>query len=212
MTTKDSAHTEINSAVLMILLILIREIIENSNTNLDDLQNNLFKPLKQLESLTQNDNLKYQLRGLLRIIKGEETFTSRYGDSSKNNFEEARTLMEASESYLQVEGIEKMIKLLNKRDEFAVTNCHILTALALNTLKSPESYTFLNCVRLFVVLVNVNESEVLDLLADEFLNEASSMDYRLVIGEAIVKTSRELGEKFKLGNLYDISNFILNLI
>ncbi|XP_065357642.1 transport and Golgi organization protein 6 [Calliphora vicina] len=192
-TTKDSAQTEINSAVLMILLILIREIIENSNTNLDDLQNNLFKPLKQLESQIQNENLKYQLSGLLRIIQGEETFTSRYGDSAKNEFEEARTFMEAGESYLQVEGIEKMIKLLNKRDEFAVTNCHILTALALNTLKSPESYTFLNCVRLFVALVNVNESEVLDLLADEFLNEASSMDYRLVIGEAIVKTSRELG-------------------
>ncbi|XP_037823687.1 transport and Golgi organization protein 6 [Lucilia sericata] len=191
MTAKVNAETEINSAVLMILLILIREIIENSPTHLEDLQNNLFKPLKQLESQLQNENLKYQIRCLLKILKGEETFT--YHNLKKNDFEEARSLIEANESYLQVEGIEKMIKLLNKREEFAVSNCHLLTALALNTLKSPESYTFLNCVRLFVSLVNVNESEVLELLADEYLNEAAAMDYRLVIGEAILKTSRELG-------------------
>ncbi|GBP15693.1 Transport and Golgi organization protein 6, partial [Eumeta japonica] len=85
-----------------------------------------------------------------------------------------------------------MIKLLNKRDEYALTNKHVVIALALNTLKSPESYTFLNCVRLFVALVNVNESDVIEILSDEYLNDAAAMDYRLVIGEAILKTSKEI--------------------
>lgn len=191
LTSQNLTLTEINSTVLMILLILIKEIIENSQTNLEDLQKNLLKPLKQLEQQIQNENLKYQIGNLIKIMKGEQTFSF---NSINNEFEEARKLIEAHESYLQVEGIEKMIKLLQKREANAISNCHILTALALNTLKSPESYTFLNCVRLFVALVNVNESEVLELLADEYLNEAAAMDYRLVIGEAILKTSRELGK------------------
>ncbi|KAM7351936.1 transport and golgi organization 6 [Cochliomyia hominivorax] len=199
---QENSPNEINSTVLMILLILIKEIIANCLINLEDLQKSLLKPLKHLEQQIQNENLKYQIISLLKVIKGEESYKN---TSADNEFEETRKLIEASESYLQVEGIEKMIKLIQKRDACAITNCHILTALALNTLKSPESYTFLNCVRLFVALVNVNEAEVLELLVDEYLNEAANMDYRLVIGEAILKTSRELGPL-----CYKYKNVLLN--
>jgi len=35
---------------------------------------------------------------------------------------------------------------------------------------------------------------VLDKLSDEYLSETAELDYRLVVGEAILKVAQELGE------------------
>lgn len=185
---------DFNLSNLMILLILIREIIENSSVDTNALRSTLLKPLKQLFMKVKNENLNYQINFLIRLIEGEELLFNSHTNSEKEQFVDARKLIESPESYLQVEGIEKAIKLINNRDAFTIANIHVLTVLALNTLKSPESYTFLNCVRLFVALVSVNESEIFELLSDEYLNDSANMDYRLVIGEAILKISKELGE------------------
>lgn len=186
--------TDFNSSVLMILLILIREIMESCSTDTNALRSTLLKPLKQLLVEMKSENLKYQINFLIKLIEDEEFLLNSHTNFEKEQFTDARKLIESPESYLQVEGIEKAIKLVNNRDTYTIANSHVLTALALHTLRSPESYTFLNCVRLFVALVNVNESEVLELLSDEYLNDSGNMDYRLIIGEAVLKTSIELGK------------------
>ena len=195
-TTSENVNnlTDFNSSVLMILLILIREIMENCSADSNALRSTLLKPLKQLLVKVESENLKYQINFLIKLIEGEDLLLNSHNNIEKDQFTDARKLIESPESYLQVEGIEKAIKLINNHDAYTIANSHVLTALALQTLRSPESYTFLNCVRLFVVLVNVNESEVLELLSDEYLNDSGNMDYRLIIGETVLKTSRELGE------------------
>ena len=195
-TTSENVNnlTDFNSSVLMILLILIREIMENCSADSNALRSTLLKPLKQLLVKVESENVKYQINFLIKLIEGEDLLLNSHNNIEKDQFTDARKLIESPESYLQVEGIEKAIKLINNHDAYTIANSHVLTALALQTLRSPESYTFLNCVRLFVVLVNVNESEVLELLSDEYLNDSGNMDYRLIIGETVLKTSRELGE------------------
>lgn len=44
-------------------------------------------------------------------------------------------------------------------------------------------------------LVHVMESDVLDKLSDEYLSETAHLDYRLVVGEAILKVAQELGKQ-----------------
>ncbi|XP_017464152.1 PREDICTED: transport and Golgi organization protein 6-like [Rhagoletis zephyria] len=94
---------------------------------------------------------------------------------------------------MQVYGIQMFLDLLRQRDSVTLANAHLLIALALTTLKNRESYTFLNCVRLFVGLVHVMEAEVLETLSDEYLSDQAQIDYRLVVGEAMLKVGQELG-------------------
>ncbi|KAL9930718.1 transport and Golgi organization protein 6-like isoform 1-T9 [Glossina fuscipes fuscipes] len=183
---------EINESTLMITLILIREVMQISTSSSDDFQTVLSKPLHNLYENIDRQSLKYQILSLLHLLQRQNNLNVRY-EPLKNQFEEARGLVEAKESYLQVEGIEKLIKLVNCRDAYTVSNGHAVVAMALNTLKSPESYTFLNCVRLFTALVHVMEVEILDLLGDEYIADSSTLDYRLVVGEVILKIGRELG-------------------
>uniref|UniRef100_A0A1A9WK65 RNA polymerase II assembly factor Rtp1 C-terminal domain-containing protein n=1 Tax=Glossina brevipalpis TaxID=37001 RepID=A0A1A9WK65_9MUSC len=181
------------STPLMIVLILIREIMHISTTKtIDDFQKILSKPLHNLYEIIDQQSLKYQILSVLNLLQDRENLNDRY-NPLKDQFEEARCLVEAKESYLQVEGIEKLIKLINCRDAYTVSNAHTIVALALNTLKSSESYTFLNCVRLFAALVTIMEAEILDLLSDEYIADCSTLDYRLVIGEVILKVGHELG-------------------
>uniref|UniRef100_A0A1B0G3T9 RNA polymerase II assembly factor Rtp1 C-terminal domain-containing protein n=1 Tax=Glossina morsitans morsitans TaxID=37546 RepID=A0A1B0G3T9_GLOMM len=184
--------SEINESTLMIALILVREIMQISTTRTDDFQTVLSKPLHNLYENIDQQSLKYQILSVLHLLQGRNDLNVRY-DPLKDQFEEARDLVEAKEPYLQVEGIEKLIKLINCRDTYTVSNAHAIAAMALNTLKSPESYTFLNCVRLFTALVHIMEFEILDLLGDEYVADSSTLDYRLVVGEVILKIGRELG-------------------
>lgn len=191
--TGDANAEDFNKSVIIVLLTLIREIVENAFIKLEDVIGTIEERLTQLTKIIHDKNLKYQILCLQKLIQTKEQKYEN-NDTSKNRFEDARVLIESKESYIQVEGIEKLIKLIKENDEFTVNNVHVVTALALNTLKSSESYTFLNCVRLFVSLVNINEHVILETLADDYLNESSPMDYRLLVGEALLRVCKEIGK------------------
>ncbi|CAD7000319.1 unnamed protein product [Ceratitis capitata] len=187
-TSCNDQQTEAMDQTLHILLTLTQELLEQ--TQMPETYRDLVPALQQLHGQTPNQLIKARINCLLTLLNGE--FKTNAAQQA-SVFNAARTLIESAESHLQVYGIQMLLDLLRKRDSVTLANAHLLIALALSTLKNKESYTFLNCVRLFVGLVHVMEAEVLETLADEYLSDQAQMDYRLVVGEAMLKVSHELG-------------------
>ncbi|KAH8324460.1 hypothetical protein KR074_007935 [Drosophila pseudoananassae] len=177
--------------ILLLILNLLHELIESSEElQLSESSRELKEQLLLLKSESRNPLIQQSVLALLNLLQG----AWRPSDSLKTQpFQKARSLIEKKESHLQVYGIQLMMDLLHKKDPTTMAQSHLVIALALTTLKDKESYTFLNCVRLFVALVHVMESEVLEKLSDEYLSETAELDYRLVVGEAVLKVSQELG-------------------
>lgn len=192
---KSETLDESRSSMLLLILVVIREIIEDCTLEVvDKIRQSLQQPLQTIRDNLTDSDVRNQILSILAILQpGHGERPNRGYQPERNRFEAARSLIESKESYQQVEGLECLMKLIRQRDAYTLGNRHVIMALAFETLKSPESYTFLNCVRLFAALVNVYESEVLEMLNDEYTNESASMDYRLVIGEAVLKTGQELG-------------------
>lgn len=177
--------------MLVVILLLLQEILERSELlQLADSTGRLQQPLQRLAKQTSNALIQNAVQQLLQLLNGD-TKTSR--QASKTSFQTARDLIEQKQPHLQVYGIQMMLEALRNKDPDITSQAHRILALALSTLKNKESYTFLNCVRLFVALVHLMEAEVLDMLSDEYLAETGELDYRLVVGEAILKAANEIG-------------------
>ncbi|KAI8042218.1 hypothetical protein M5D96_003520, partial [Drosophila gunungcola] len=137
---------------------LASELLEGSeDIRLSESSSELKEQLQQLGGQSSNPLIQQSVQSLLTLIKGA---------------------WRPSEA---VYGIQMIMDLVKKRDPATMAQGHLIIALALTTLKDKESYTFLNCVRLFVSLVHVMESEVLDKLSDEYLSDTAELDYRLVV-------------------------------
>ncbi|EDW64816.1 transport and Golgi organization protein 6 isoform X1 [Drosophila virilis] len=175
----------------LLILLLLQELLERSEQlQLADGARRLQQSLEQLAKHTENPLLKNALQPLLELLGGERQ-PSRA--STLTSFQRARELIEDQQPHLQVYGIQLMLDALRRKDPAFISQSHRIIALALRTLKHRESYTFLNCVRLFVALVHIMESQVLEMLSDEYLSETADLDYRLVVGEAILKAAQEVG-------------------
>ncbi|XP_053957885.1 transport and Golgi organization protein 6 [Anastrepha ludens] len=188
LTNPRAQQTEAMDQTLLILLTLTQELLEQ--TQIPETYRDLVPALRQLRAQTPNLLIQERVKCLLTLLSGEFKANAAQQSSA---FHTARVLVESQESHIQVYGIQMLLDLLRQRDSVTLANTHLLMALALSTLKNRESYTFLNCVRLFCGLVPVMEAEVLETLADEYLSDNSPIDYRLVVGEAILKVGQQLG-------------------
>lgn len=178
---------------LIVILLLLQEILERSEQlQLADSTRRLQQPLQRLLARdTSNVLLQNAVQSLLQLLNGGVPKITR--QTTQTSFQTARDLIEQRQPHLQVYGIQMMLEALRNKDATFTSQAHRILALALSTLKTKESYTFLNCVRLFVALVHLMEAEVLDMLSDEYLAETGELDYRLVVGEAILKAANEIG-------------------
>ncbi|KAM8716212.1 hypothetical protein ACLKA7_003144 [Drosophila subpalustris] len=185
-----SGNLEAVDQTLVVILMLLQEILERSeHLQLAESTRRLEQPLKQLAAQSVNPLVKNATIPLLSLLGVQR----HPGQPTGAAFQTARELIEQRQPHLQVYGIQMMLEALRNKDPAFTSQCHRILALALTTLKSKESYTFLNCVRLFVQMVHIMESEVLDMLSDEYLSETADLDYRLVVGEAILKAAHEIG-------------------
>ncbi|XP_017858188.1 PREDICTED: transport and Golgi organization protein 6 [Drosophila arizonae] len=189
--------SEMAEHMQLLILLLLQELLERSEQmqmQLSEFTRQLQQPLQKLASGTSNPLLLNALQPLLELVNGKQpSRLTSTAPASLASFQKARELIENEQPHLQVYGIQLMLEALRNKDPTFLSQSHRIIALALSTLKQKESYTFLNCVRLFVQLVHIMEAEVLDLLSDEYLSETADLDYRLVVGEAILKAAQEIG-------------------
>ena len=89
--------------------------------------------------------------------------------------------------------MKEMIKLIRARDTETMANLHSILLSALVYIKDEDSYSFLASIQLLVLLTKHLEGTVIETLIVEFQDQSLATDYRLKIGEAIVKTVEGLG-------------------
>lgn len=150
-----------------------------------------------------------EIKLLARKLKGKctelpdlrskiEFFLSEWEDKEDardhlSKFEMAKELCTNKEPYLRVYGMKEMMSLIKSKDAETMANLHSILLGALVYIKDEDSYSFLASIQLLVLLTRHLEGTVIETLVVEFQDASTSMDYRLKIGEAIVKTVEGLG-------------------
>lgn len=191
-----------DNEIMIIILTIILEFIgklkqlEKNNKNME-----FINVLKEYQRHTmENPTIQHLINNILDLLNIKNS-SSQLNDNESSaasdyeTFEMAKKLCEENEPHLKVYGIMQLIKLITNQDIATISNKHIILALALHLLKSDDSYAFLNCIKLLVVLVDILESGVLEALIYEYQNDDYDIDYRLKIGEVIVKVTEGLGKK-----------------
>lgn len=183
----DDSYDEI----LLIILSLIQEFLHKISNQDQDVIKRLFQTLREFrDSQPHSDIISRKLEIIL------EPPSSKRMDYSP--FVVAKTLIvESVEPHLKVYGMMEMIKLISGKNTEALANSHAILAVAMKMLKDSDSYVFLNCIKLLIALMNVMDSTVLDTLVAEYHQEdaveEADIDFRLKVGETIVKVTEGLG-------------------
>ncbi|XP_055593774.1 transport and Golgi organization protein 6 [Uranotaenia lowii] len=173
-----------NEDLLALVLSIFQEYLQRLQSRSD-----VQRIVILLQKFQSSDTCSEQLRSQI-----EQIFVRSSPDLDEETpYRNALSLCSDREAYCKVYGTTLMIKLLQTRDKETVTNKHAILVLALNNLRNVESYAFLNSVRLLVALCDVLESDTIETLIKEFNSVGNEVDFRLKIGEALVKTVETLG-------------------
>lgn len=149
--------------------------------------------LVELKAKSKHDDIVNQIDSILVAVNHTQEKPFRTCD--KSQFVVAKELCEESEPHLKVYGLMQMIKLIrDDKDMETLNNKHAVLAISMICLKEDDSYVFLNCIKLLIVLCDVLESVVLEMLIAEYQSTENEIDQRLKIGEVIVKVVEGLGE------------------
>lgn len=176
-----------DSSMVIVMLLIIREILPKLKVS-----EPLVRTLKELDACCDNVDLKQEIDMIFQLVADGAVAK---GQNSKSEYQLARRLCEERQPHLVVCGLMKFVKLIrNDRDAETLACKHAVLAIAVHCLQNEESYVFLNCIKLLIVLVDVLEVAVIDYVVAEYQTEDNLMDFRLKIGEVIVKVTEGLGE------------------
>lgn len=173
---------------LMVILSIVGEFLHKIRN--EELKSKLHRTLKRLKTL----HLSSMVARKLNTILEPQT------DSTQSEYAFAYSLLNEpqGEPYRKVQGIMSLLKLIKGRDDEAVLNAHSILALAMKMLREEDSYIFLNCIKLLIGLTEMLEDTVIDALIAEYhcdVDDAeTNIDFKLKIGETIVKVTQGLGE------------------
>ncbi|KAL5282123.1 TANGO6 family protein [Megaselia abdita] len=187
------------------LLRFVEHLIENILANIGDIQNlhlllsivnelydlhdfngkfgklaKLLKDLKSSSLCEENSALKHQCTTILNKLEKQ------CYDCNINEFSNIRSLTNEPDAYLQVYGLSKLIDLIEARDIEAKANQQTIIGMAVNALRNEESFVYLKAVKVIVSLLAM-DSTLIYTLCEEFLDKNETLNYRLKIGEVLVK-------------------------
>ncbi|EAT48232.1 AAEL000685-PA [Aedes aegypti] len=183
--TRSVDQVQANESLIEIVLSIFQEYLQRLHSR-DDVQE-ILKLLQHFKRSAQcGDQLRAQIDHICNGSKPKD-------DSELTPYQNAFSLCSDKEPYCKVYGTTLMIGLLRQRDTETLTQKHAVLILALNNLRSVESYAFLNSVRLLVALCDALEAETIEALVREYQCTSNEIDYRLKIGEATVKTVEAIG-------------------
>lgn len=190
---QTQTHSADSEPIMLVVLSIIRELLEKLQHNPGGGFRHFVVALGEYRLLVNDPAIRNHIDGILRLINEDDNTHSSEVESSA--FEVARTLCTASEPHLRVYGLVKFTELIrNGSDAEVLAKRHAILALAIDALRDPDSYVFLNCIRLLVQLVAVLEAEVLEAMVVEYRSDGADVDFRLKVGEVLVKVAEQLGE------------------
>lgn len=191
-TNCSDPHPDDNDEVLVVILSVVDEFFHRTSNDL--LKSRLEKTLMKLQSILRTSGRDLILKKLDMILGSD----SKPDESSP--FVVAKAILSEThhEPYTKVYAIMNMIKLVNAKDEETRLNGHTVLALAMKMLREEDSYIFLNCIKLLISLVEMMEDTVLESLIAEYHfdidSDTNEIDFKLKVGETIVKVTQGLGE------------------
>ncbi|XP_058453941.1 transport and Golgi organization protein 6 [Malaya genurostris] len=186
--TRNLDVAEPNDSLLEIVLSIFQEYLQRLQAR-DDVRE-ICTLLRRFRVSTRCSDF---LRTQIDLIC-EDSSTKQNDSSLATPYQTAFSLLSDPEPYCKVYGTTLMLRLLKERDKETLASKHAILIVALNNLRSVESYAFLNSVRLLVGLCGCLESETIEALTKEYQTEVDSdVDYRLKVGEALIKTVEMIG-------------------
>lgn len=191
LTDSDNGTLNDDHSTILVLSI-IKEFLEK--IKFTQQFDEFLKMLQQLKVHSKHNEIVHQINSILVAVKhSSPTTPSQYCD--KSPFAMAKEMCEECEPHLKVYGLMQFIKLIRtEQDVETINNKHAVLAISLICLKDDDSYVFLNCIKLLIVLCDVLESVVLEMLIAEYQSTENDIDQRLKIGEVIVKVVEGLGK------------------
>lgn len=179
-----------SNPIAVIVLSIIREFLEKLKHR--DNFRHFLAALKEYRSVATDQDILNHIDGILQLIDEQPPSQTPAEESA---FEAARILCSASEPHLKVYGLVQFKKLIVAGNNPEVlAKRHAILAIAMDALRDADSYVFLNCIRLLVSLVDLLEAEVLEAMVAEYRTEDADTDFRLKVGEVIVKVTEQLGK------------------
>lgn len=191
-TNTTNPHPDDSDEVLIVILSVVDEFLHRTSNDL--LKSRLEKALMKLQSILQTGGKDIILKKLDSILGSH----SKLDESSA--FVVAKAILSEThhEPYTKVYAIMNMIKLVNVKDVETCLNAHTVLALAIKMLREEDSYIFLNCIKLLICLTELMVDTVLETLIAEYHFDIDSdtveIDFKLKVGETIVKVTQGLGE------------------
>lgn len=170
---------ETDEEIAILVLSIFKEFIEKIQNETD-----LLKTLKEFRLKTKNKILLKQIDLVMNENRLNEEISP---------YKFALQLCSEAEPHLQVYGICELKKLLENKNEECLANQNQILALSLIYLKEDDSFVYHNCIRLILSLSKIMESYVLETLIAEYQMIDSLIDYRMKIGEVIVKITEGMG-------------------
>lgn len=188
---EDRTLNDDHSTILV--LSVIKEFLEK--IQLTERFDEFVKILVELKAKSKHNDTVNQINSILVALNHSQPKPFRVCD--KSQFVMAKELCEESEPHLKVYGLMQFIKLIrDDKDPETLNNKHAVLAISLICIKEDDSYAFLNCIKLLIVLCDVLESVVLEMLIAEYQSTENEIDHRLKMGEVIVKVVEGLGKSF----------------
>lgn len=190
--TKQRDSLRSTEEVLLVILSIVGDLMQRLHN--EELEKRLMHTLRALKTILIGCDMDAVCR------KIDFTIEPNASTDVSSEFTVAKAILSEShaEPYTKVYAIMNILKLIERRDEETLMNAHTVLALAMRMLREEDSYIFLNCIKLLIVLFNTLNETVLDALIAEYHfdidSDAAQIDYKLKVGETIVKVTQGLGD------------------
>lgn len=194
----ESSLPENIQEILVVILLCVGEFLERIRD--DVLKTKLMETLQKLNTLLHTDQIRSDMSWKI-VLQHLDNLLNTNMPGRNSDFTTFKHILSDcyAEPYTKVYGIMNIIKLIEAKDEETCSNAHIILVLSLKLLKeSEDSYIFLNSIKLLIALFGILGDTVLDALISEYHcdidSEAADIDFKLKVGETIVKVIQGLGE------------------
>lgn len=186
---RDSLRS--SEEVLLVILSIVGDLMQRLHN--EELEKQLMRTLRALKTILCGCDMAAVLRKIDLTIEPDAK------SDISSEFTVAKAILSEShaEPYTKVYAIMNILKLIERNDEETLINAHSVLALAMRMLREEDSYIFLNCIKLLIGLFNTLNETVLDALIAEYHfdidSDTAQIDFKLKVGETIVKVTQGLG-------------------